>query len=108
VPPGPGASAPERLPKSGGGGVQRPGSGEGAMGWKRLGATAASPTSASASTRANGTVRPSRAARVFVRLMRMRKIQVFSDERRSNAQMPCITPSQVPWTTSSAMARSEM
>jgi len=41
-------------------------------------------------------------------LMTMRKIQVFSDERRSNAQMPCITPSQVPWTTSSAMARSEM
>ena len=55
----------------------------------------------------NGTVRPSRAARVFARLIRMRKIQVFSDERPSNAQMPWITPSQVSCTTSSATARLE-
>jgi hypothetical protein len=58
----------------------------------------------SAPTPANGTIRPSRAALVLARLMRMRKIQVLSDERPSNAQMPWITPSQVSCTTSSATA----
>jgi hypothetical protein len=41
-------------------------------------------------------------------LMRMRKIQVLSDERPSNAHMPWITPTQVSGTTSSATARLEM
>ena len=36
----------------------------------------------------NGIVRPSRSARVFARLARMRKIQVLSDERPSKRSMP--------------------
>ena len=52
----------------------------------------------------NGTVRRSRSALVFAVLTRMRKIQVLSDDRPSNAWIPRITPSHVSWTTSSATA----
>ena len=88
--------------------VQWPASVGWSAGRKRSGLTAASgPPTSSAATPANGTVRPSRTARVFAWLMRMRKIQVLSDERPSNAQRPWITPTQVSCTTSSATARFE-
>jgi len=50
--------------------------------------------------------RPSRAPRVRARFTRIRKIQVFNEERPSNHLRPLMTPSQVSWTTSSAAPRS--
>src|SRR5207237_1133391 len=61
----------------------------------------------SSSSEENGTERPSRCARVLAVLVRIRKIQVFSDDRPSNRLIPFRTPSQVSWTTSSATARLE-
>jgi hypothetical protein len=58
--------------------------------------------------RARGGERGWRALMPPTLLMRMRKIQVLSDERPSNAHMPWITPTQVSGTTSSATARLEM
>ena len=49
--------------------------------------------------------RPSRCARVFAVLTRMRKTHVFSDERPSNRSSAPSTRSQVSCTTSSASAR---
>lgn len=54
----------------------------------------------------NGTVRPSRSARVFALLVRMRNIQVLSEDRPSNRLMPRNTPSHASWATSSATVRS--
>ena len=51
-------------------------------------------------------MRPSRWPRVFARLVRIRKSQVFRLERPSKRSMPLSTASQVSWTTSSAVARS--
>ena len=55
----------------------------------------------------NGIVRPSRSARVFAVLVRIRKIQVLSDDRPSKRSMPLSTPTHVSWITSSATARLE-
>ncbi len=55
----------------------------------------------------NGTLRPSRWPRVFAVLVRIRKIQVRSDERPSKRSIPAITPSQASCTTSSATARED-
>ena len=52
-----------------------------------------------------GSTRPSRCARVFAVLTRMRKTHVFNDERPSNRSRAPSTRSQVSCTTSSASAR---
>ena len=52
-------------------------------------------------------MRPSRSARVLALLVRMRKIQVFSDERSSKRSIPVSTASHASCTTSSATARLE-
>ena len=58
-----------------------------------------------ASSGPSGAFRGSRAPAVRARLMRMRKIQVFTEDRPSKRSMPRTTPSHVSWTTSSATAR---
>ena len=73
-------------------------------GLKRSGSTLG-PVSCSAIAE-NGISRRSRSALVFARFVRMRKIQVLRDERRSNRSMPWSTASQVSCATSSATARS--
>jgi hypothetical protein len=52
----------------------------------------------------NGTERRSRSPRVFAMFVRIRNIQVLSDERPSNRSIPFSTPIQVSCTTSSATA----
>ena len=47
-----------------------------------------SPSASVAASAANGTVRRSRVPRVFARLTRIRRIQVFSEERPSKRSMP--------------------
>src|SRR6266851_3500620 len=42
----------------------------------------------------NGTLRPSRSARVLAQLVRMQKIQVLSEDRPSKRSSPCRTPNQ--------------
>ena len=53
----------------------------------------------------NGTTRPSRCARVFAVLTRIRKTQVLSEERPSKRSSALSTRSHVSPTTSSAIAR---
>ena len=61
--------------------------------------------SSAAASAANGTLRRSRSPPRIATLVRMRKIQVFSDERPSKPSMPRITAIQVSCTISSATAR---
>ena len=72
--------------------------------WNRSGSTVGSPPPASSSKAENGRDRDSRSARVFAVFVRMRKIQVLSDERPSKRPIPRSTPSHASWTTSSATA----
>ena len=71
----------------------------------RSASTAASGMRAGSWSAENGITRPSRWARVFAVLTRMRKTHVFSEERPSNRSSAPSTRSHVSCTTSSATAR---
>ena len=67
--------------------------------------TAASGTRAGSCSAENGMLLPSRCARVFAVLTRMRNTHVLSDDLPSNRSRAPRTRSHVSWTTSSATAR---
>ncbi len=74
-------------------------------GRKRSGSTEGSADSAAGSHIADkGILRPPRCIRVFVRLIRIRRIEVRSEVRAPNLWIPLRTPSHVSCTTSSATA----
>jgi glucose dehydrogenase-like enzyme len=88
-----------------GGAAQCPGHVESSLLRKRSGGTAGSGTRPGFCRAESGIVLPSRPARVFAVLARIRKIQVLSDERPSKRSRPFSTATHVSWTTSSVTAR---
>ncbi len=62
-------------------------------------------TAGSSGSEEYGTERDSLTPRVLAVLTRIRRIQVFSEDRPSKRSRPLMTPIHASWTTSSATAR---
>ena len=74
------------------------------VGEEPVGVESARPRRRASAALANGMLLASRLARVRAMLIRIRKIQVRSEDRPSKRSIPSITAIQVSWTISSATA----